>query len=76
MLQTTVRQWGNSTGIRLSKEVLEQSKIQVNDVLEVRSAFNGMIILQKQGIKKFSDIAKPIVSTKGWKFNREEANGR
>ena len=76
MLQTAVRQWGNSTGIRLSKEVLEQSKIQVNDVLEVTTAFNGMIILQKQGRKKFSDFAKPLVSTKGWKFNREDANER
>ena len=76
MPQVAVKQWGNSTGIRLSKEILEQSKIQVNDVLEVVTAFDGVITLQKQGRKKFSDIAKPLVSTRNWKFDREEANER
>ena len=36
---TAVKKWGNSTGVRLSKEVLKQSKLQVNDVLEVVIAF-------------------------------------
>ena len=77
MTQTTVvKKWGNSTGIRLSREVLKQSQIQVDDVLEVVAAFNGTITLQKKGRKKFSDIAKPLVDTRGWKFNREEANER
>jgi hypothetical protein len=39
-------------------------------------AFNGTIILQKQGRKKFSDIVKPLVDTRGWRFDREEANER
>ena len=26
--------------------------------------------------KSFNDIAKPLISTKGWKFDREEANKR
>ena len=77
MTQTTaVRQWGNSTGIRLTREVLKQSRIQVNDVLEVVAVSNGIITLQKKGQKKFSDIAKPLVDTRGWKFDREEANER
>ena len=76
MPSTAVKQWGNSAGIRISKEILEQSKIQIDDVLDVVEAFNGTIILQKQGKKKFSDIAKPLIDTKGWKFDREEANER
>jgi antitoxin component of MazEF toxin-antitoxin module len=73
---TAVKQWGNSAGVRISKEVLEKSKIQINDVLDVTIAFNGTIILQKQGRKKFSDIVKPLVDTSDWKFDREEANER
>jgi antitoxin component of MazEF toxin-antitoxin module len=73
---TAVRQWGNSAGVRIPKEILEQSKIQIDDVLEVTASFNGSITLQKQGRKNFSDIAKPLVDTRGWKFNREEANER
>lgn len=76
MSSTAVKRWGNSVGVRISKEVLEQSKIQIDDVLDVTTAFNGTIVLQKQGRKKFSDIAKPLVDTRGWKFDREEANER
>ena len=73
---TVVRQWGNSTGVRLTREVLKQSQIQVNDVLEVVASSNGIITFQKMGRKKFSDIAKPLADTRGWKFDREEANER
>jgi antitoxin component of MazEF toxin-antitoxin module len=73
---TAVKRWGNSTGVRIPKEVLEQSKIQIDDVLEVTTAFNGTITLQKREKKKFSDVVKPLVDTKGWKFDREEANER
>lgn len=74
--QTAVKQWGNSIGVRISREVLEESKIKLDDVLEVVTASNGTIILKKQGQKKFSDIAKPLVDTRGWKFNRGDANER
>ena len=48
---------------------------QLNDSLEI-FIFNGEFTLQKKSKKTFSDIAKPIINTKGWKFSREEANGR
>ena len=73
---TAVKKWGNSAGVRISKEVLEESKIQIDDVLDIVEVFNGKITLQKRGRKKFSDIAKPLVDTRGWKFDREEANER
>jgi antitoxin component of MazEF toxin-antitoxin module len=73
---TAVKQWGNSAGVRISKEVLEQSKIQIDDVLDVVTAFNGTITLQKQGRKKFSDFARPIFDTENIKFDRDEANAR
>ena len=76
MPSTAVKQWGNSAGVRISKEVLEKSKIKIDDVLDVVVASNGTITLQKRDRKKFSDIAKPLVDTRGWKFDREKANER
>jgi len=71
----TLKKWGNSTGIRIPKEVMEISNIKLNDELEV-FAFNGGLTLQVTGKKKFSDIAASLIDTKDWKFDREEANER
>ena len=45
-MQAQVREWGNSQGIRLSKEVLKSAGIAVNEVLDV-SVSNGVITLSK-----------------------------
>ena len=45
-MQTQVREWGNSQGIRLSKEILNSAGIAVNEVLDV-TVSNGMITLIK-----------------------------
>ena len=45
-MQAQVREWGNSQGIRLSKEVLKSAGIAVNEVLDV-SVSNGVITLVK-----------------------------
>ena len=71
---TSLRRWGNSIVARIPKEAIEKSRILPTDTLEV-IASNGIITLQKQG-KKFSDIAKPLIDTRGWKFDREETNER
>ncbi len=47
MLQAALRTWGNSQGIRIPKEILEQMHLQVSDVLEI-SVENDSIILKKQ----------------------------
>ena len=75
MSTTSLRQWGNSMGVRIPKEAIEKSKIQESDVLEV-AAVNGVITLRKKNRKKFSDFAEPIFDTVNHKFNREEANER
>ena len=74
-ITTSLKQWGNSMAVRIPKEVVERSRILPDDVLEVIVS-NGIITLQKQGKKKYSDIVKPIIDTTGWKFDREEANAR
>ena len=45
-MQVQVRAWGNSQGVRLTKEMLRETGITLNDVLNVETT-NGRIILSK-----------------------------
>ncbi len=45
-MQTQVKVWGNSQGIRIPKEVLKEASISVDDILDVKVS-NGMIMLVK-----------------------------
>ena len=45
-MQAQVREWGNSQGIRLSKEILKSAGIALNEMLEV-TASDGVITLAK-----------------------------
>lgn len=45
-MQTQVKEWGNSQGIRLPKEVLKSAGITLNEVLDVTIS-NGVITLAK-----------------------------
>lgn len=74
-MNAILKQWGNSVGLRLPKEAMENSNLRLNDELEIFT-FNGGITLQKKSKKTFSDIAKPLLNTKGWKFNRDDAAAR
>ena len=45
-MQAQVKEWGNSQGIRLPKEVLKNAGIALNDILEV-TVSNGVFTLVK-----------------------------
>ena len=45
-MQTQVKEWGNSQGIRLPKEVLRSAGVELNDFLNV-TVSNGVITLVK-----------------------------
>lgn len=45
-MQTQVRNWGNSQGIRIPKDILLAANIKVDDVLDI-TASNGTIILSR-----------------------------
>ena len=45
-MQAQVKEWGNSQGIRLSKEVLKSAGITLNGLLDV-TASNGVITVVK-----------------------------
>ena len=74
-MNTTLRQWGNSIGVRIPREALNSCNLKLNDELVI-TTFNGGFTLQKKAEKTFSGIAKPLLNTKGWVFDREEANER
>ena len=45
-MQAQIKTWGNSQGIRIPKEVLQEASFSVDDVLDVKVS-NGMIMLVK-----------------------------
>lgn len=45
-MQTQVKAWGNSQGVRISKEVLQAAAISINDTLDIKVS-DGMIMLVK-----------------------------
>ena len=45
-MQVQVKPWGNSQGIRIPKEVLQEANISVNDVLDIKVS-NGIIMFVK-----------------------------
>jgi antitoxin MazE len=56
MMLAKVQRWGNSQGLRLSKQLLEQANIAVGEDVEI-VAGEGQIILKK--IRKF-DLAEMV----------------
>ena len=45
-MQTQLKPWGNSQGIRIPKEILQDAGISLNEVLNI-TVSNGVIKLQK-----------------------------
>ena len=43
-MQAQIKSWGNSQGIRIPKDILEEAHFELDDVLDVKIN-NGVIIL-------------------------------
>lgn len=46
-MQTQVKEWGNSQGVRIPKEALLEAGIDLNEILEMRVS-KGVIMLEKK----------------------------
>lgn len=46
-MQVQIKAWGNSQGIRISKDILQEANIAIDEVLDVK-VVNGMITLVKK----------------------------
>ncbi len=45
-MQTQIKNWGNSQGVRLPKQILEAANMEVDEMLDIEVT-DGKIILQK-----------------------------
>ena len=46
-MQAQVKAWGNSQGIRIPREVLQEAGISIDEILDI-NVKNGVIILEKK----------------------------
>lgn len=51
MRQVALRTWGNSQGIRIPKEIIDQMHLKTSDVFDI-SVENDVIVLRKQFVHK------------------------
>ena len=70
-MNTNIRAWGNSYGVRLPIWALKESEFNVDDELDVRVS-KGEITLIKKSHINMRDYFKPTLTLNNWKFNREE----
>ena len=59
MAQTTIKKWGNSQGIRISKEIMQQMNLQENDSLEI-NIYNGKMVIEKINKPKYSNLSERL----------------
>jgi antitoxin MazE len=72
-MRSSIQKWGNSQGIRINKEILEQSRLAVGDKVEI-FAKDGKVIVQPlpEVRKRYSleDLVSRI--PKGHKISKED----
>ena len=58
-IQTNIRRWGNSQGIRLSKEILAQMNLQENDTVGI-NVYDGKMTVEKVNKPKYLNLAERL----------------
>ncbi len=58
-IQTNIRKWGNSQGIRLSKEVLTQMNLQENDTVGI-NVYDGKMTVEKISKPKYLNLTERL----------------
>lgn len=57
--QTIIRKWGNSQGIRLSKEILSQLNLQENDTVGINIC-DGKMTVEKVNKPKYLNLTERL----------------
>ena len=57
--QTVIRRWGNSQGIRLSKEILSQMNLKEDDTIGI-SIYDGKMIIEKINKPKYLNLQERL----------------
>lgn len=58
-IQTCIRRWGNSQGIRLTKEILAQMDLQENDTVGINIC-DGKMTVEKINKPKYFNLAERL----------------
>lgn len=58
-IQTNIRRWGNSQGIRLSKEILAQMDLQENDTVGI-NVYDGKMTVEKVNKPKYLNLTERL----------------
>lgn len=58
-IQTNIRRWGNSQGIRLSKEILAQMNLQENDTVGINIC-DGKMTVEKVNKPKYLNLTERL----------------
>ncbi len=59
MTQTTIKKWGNSQGIRISKEILLQMNLKEDDTIGI-NIYNGKMVIEKVNKPKYSNLKERL----------------
>lgn len=59
VIQTNIRRWGNSQGIRLSKEILAQMGLHENDTVGI-SIYDGKMLIEKINKPKYLNLKERL----------------
>jgi len=57
--KTIIRKWGNSQGIRLSKEILKQMDLKEDDTIEI-SIYDGKMTVEKINKSKYLNLTERL----------------
>ncbi|MCE5191885.1 MAG: AbrB/MazE/SpoVT family DNA-binding domain-containing protein [Actinomycetia bacterium] len=64
-MQTRVQKWGNSQGIRVSKDLLADADIQVGDEVEIVAREGSLVVVPRRRVRgghNLTDLVKEIPS--------------
>jgi antitoxin MazE len=70
---TKVQSWGNSQGLRLSRQVLEQADIAVGDEVDLSVREGVIVIVPAKRVRGGCDLKK-LVATIPREYKPEEVN--
>lgn len=59
IIQTNIRKWGNSQGIRLSKEIMTQMNLKENDTIGI-SICDGKMTIEKVNRPKYLNLTERL----------------
>jgi len=72
-MRSSIQKWGNSQGIRINKEILEQSRLVVGDKVEIFTKDGKVIVQPLPEVRKrysLEDLVSRI--PKGHKISKED----